>query len=377
VLTVAGVVLMFIAGFRLAMLWQRGREPSGKAHVIGGNRASFGTRRNKHGLYSVHVAVDLPVDLSFSLYREGAFDRVAKACGIARELQTGDMPFDGRIYIQSEDPALHEALQLRKDLRNRLFHLMREPTTREVSAAGGRLWVVTKAYNDLDERNDDVIAPAVIADLLPDIRAVVTELARVRGSGMDSPSDHTHVVRRRISIVLTAGFVAAVAALVYTWLRQDHQLVLAAIPHVALLVTTAAAAAWFGVLYLALGATAFTHRVVLDVLLAGVPAVWVATIGGLIWCNETMETRAARRVPIPVERAWESKSRKSRSWHLATPGWPDPRAPREVRLTRDEFDLVSTQRCVDVIWHDGRLGDGWVEAYLPSKSLSCSEAVER
>lgn len=57
--------------------------------------------------------LDLGMRLSgvpFSLTREGPIDRIFKALGFSEEIQTGDSPFDGAVYIACDHPALASLL---------------------------------------------------------------------------------------------------------------------------------------------------------------------------------------------------------------------------------------------------------------------------
>lgn len=361
---ILGLGLLMLAVMRAIAIYTRGREPAGPGLRVPGGSASVGVQRSKGRVVGVFLAVDLPRPLTFSLYREGWFDRLAKLLGVARELQTGDEPFDGRVYIQSEDPALHEALQMRRELRARVLHLMRDPKTREVSAAGGRLWVVSRAYNGSEKIADPELVGRVAREMLPDLNAVLAELARVAGPGMDAATDRTRAARRWIAAGIGISLALAIIGELYIWWQVDHQVVRVAISRYTLWLTTAAGAAWLATLYLALGATAFTHRVLLDVLLAAVPAAWVVAFGACMAWNELSDTSAVRRVTLPVEQAWASRSRRSHTWHLRTSGWPDERADRELKISRDEYALISGHSCIDVLWRAGRLGDGWIEGFV-------------
>jgi len=373
-----GILLLIIAGARLGSIYSRGREPTGTKVAAGrGESAWVCIDRHKGQIRKVSAAYDIDQDLSFSLYRENWFDGLMKVCGIARELQTGDVPFDGRVFIQSEDPALHDALLRNRDLRNQLFHLMRDPSTLEVNAANRRLWVVSTAYGRMKEREDSFVASQVANDFLDAVLAARPELAKVRGGETDVARDPTRPARRLIAQATLACLVLGIAGLVYLWRHLDHQVVLDAIPRTALMVALSVLAALLVLVWLTLGATAFTHRVVLDIIIAAVPAAWVAGFGGALWVNESYDTSPARHLSMPIDLAFQSDSRKNPRWYLRASAWPDRRARDRVEISRWEYTLMSGRRCVDIVWRGGRLGDGWVEAYQASPMPTCDEGVER
>src|SRR5690242_12743560 len=68
-------------------------------------RFQFRVRRKPktNSVSGVQLALDLPDQFRFRIQRETAFDRFAKALGIAHEWQTHDDRFDAEAYILSDD----------------------------------------------------------------------------------------------------------------------------------------------------------------------------------------------------------------------------------------------------------------------------------
>jgi hypothetical protein len=363
---------LLVAGWRLMEIFLRGREPSGRSYPVTGVANPVGVHRSKGAIASVNIAVRAGVDVTFTLYRESWIDGLAKALGIARELQTGDVAFDKRIFIQSEDPDVHDALRTNRELRKRLLDLM-SSKAREISAANGHLWVISHAYNHLKERDDAEVARTVTMGLMPGINSLLPELAKIRGAPDADSRDQTRLVRRGISAAIATCYVCAVLGSIYALMHVDHQIVREAITRAAWAVTAGFVTALATVLALLVGATAFTHRVVLDIAIAAAPAAWLVGFGGAIWANQQFDSSVSRRVSIPVERVYATGKRND-DWHLEVTGWPDPRGDRLVEISQSEAASVSG-RCIDVLWRDGSLGDGWIERY--QRPETCDESVEK
>jgi hypothetical protein len=80
---------------------------------------------------------------------------------------------------------------------------------------------------------------------------------------------------------------------------------------------------------------------------------------------------------VPIARAWEETGRKRSHYYLAAARWPDARGKPLVAIKRDEYQVMQSGNCVDVLWRAGWLGDGWIEGYQPHNSVSCDEEVEQ
>jgi hypothetical protein len=373
---IVGTWTLFLALYRLFAIWNRGRVPGGTEVVSDGEVVKVHITRGKGGTISrVSASFALPDDLRFTFRRERFFDRLAKSLHIARELQTSDVPFDGHVYIESEDPALHDALMLRPALRTRIFELLRDTFAYEVGANRGRIWLRSTGYGPRSKEKNPDLRPQVAADFVPGVRALRKELANIGGGGREEARDHTRVVRGWFSIAVVLCVVAGIVGLVLDVSRQEEQVVLDAIPRGAIYIALSVFAAFLLVLFAVLRSTAFTHRVLFDILFAAVPGTWVAASGGLMYYNQAYDESVATQVAVPVTRAYTVERKKRTSWYLAV-SWPDPRANRDIKVDQRFSMEANTTRCITAFWRKGRLGDGWYERLEPSDAASCELLVE-
>jgi hypothetical protein len=360
---------------RLVAMFARERLPTGSPLKIDGDTVQAHVGRGKYRrIDSLAVGFDAPHGWRFNLRREGWFDRFAKSIGLATEFQTHDTPFDGRIYIECDDAALHRQLGSRRDLRNQLFNLFGLASVKGLECAGGQMWF-RLGVDGLDKNmEDETIGREAAKKLQAGVRALREQMAVIDD---DPARDPTRVTRRYFAITILALAVVGAIGAAWQYNHEGHQVVVDNITHMAIGSTVAITIGLLGVMFLALGGTARVQRVLLDILIAGIPAAWLASSGGVMYFNESFDASAARRVPVPVERAWVTTSRKGRHSYYASLHWQDVRATSIVQLRPDEYDQMQSQTCVDVLWRAGRFGDGWVERYQTHNVGNCDEGVEK
>ena len=371
-----GIWALFLALYRVYSIWSRGRVPGGTEVVSDGEVVKVGISRGKGGTISeVAASFALPDDLRFTFRRERFFDRLAKSLHIARELQTSDVPFDGHVYIESEDPALHDALTLRPTLRSRIFELLRDTSVQEIGANRGRMWLRSTGYGHLSKEKNPELRPKVAADLVPSLRALRKELANIGGGGREEARDHTRVVRGWVSIAVVLCVVAGIVGMFLDASRRDEQVVLEAIPRAAIYIALSVFAGFLLVLVTLLRSTAFTHRVLFDILFGAVPGTWVAASGGSMYYNQVFDESVAAEAFVPVARAYTVERKKRTTWYLEV-SWPDSRGKRNIKVDQQFSMQANTTRCIAAFWRRGRLGDGWYERLEPSDAESCRLTVE-
>ena len=360
---------------RLVAMFARERLPSGSPFNMDGDTVKADVGRGKYRrIDSLAVGFDAPRGWRFNLRREGWFDRFAKSIGLATEFQTHDSPFDGRIYIECDDPALHRQLGSRRDFRNQVFNLFGLASVKTLECAEGQMWF-RLGVDGLDkDMEDETIGREAAKALQAGARALREQMAAIDD---DPARDPTRVTRRKFTIAIVALAVVGAIGAAWQYNNESHQVVVDNITRMAAGSTVAITIGLLGVMLLALGGTARAQRVLLDILIAGIPAAWLASSGGAMYFNESLDASAVRRVPVPVESAWLTTSRKGRHSYYASLRWPDVRATSTVQLQPDEYDQMQSHTCVDVLWRAGRFGDGWIERYQPHNSGNCDEGVEK
>jgi hypothetical protein len=370
------IALVAMIGLRLAYMFGREWHPQGKPVVVGDEVVHAHVGRGKHrAIDALVVGFDAPSGWRFNFRREGPFDRFAKAIGLAREFQTGDVAFDGRIYIECDDATLHRQLA-RRELRNAIFSLFAKSAIRSLAGAESRLWFTLSTAGWDKQRSDEEIGRDAAAPLLSHARVLREQMAKPVASD-DTSRDPSRVVRRRFAFALLALAIAAGAGLIWQWRHAEHQVVLDHIPRIAAGVTATIVILLLVVMAVTLGGTARAQRVLLDILIAGIPAAGLAAYFGVMYCNESFDESRVRRVPVPVERSWVETSRKGSRYYYAKLRWPDARAAATRNLRPAEYAVLASARCVDVLWREGRFGDGWIEGYETHNSGDCDEGVER
>jgi hypothetical protein len=363
----------------LRLVWMLGRWllRRGKTLSFAGEPVRVNVSRNKHGGVSgVRVTLEIADRLRFSLLPEDLLDRWAKSFGIVREWQTGDTPFDDRVFIVSEDAVLLETLSVDRELRELVARLLAEQRGVALFCDRGNLWVDCAPSESLKDASDELLREQFARSLCPTLVRLRERLLRIATSDWQPERD---LARRRQGWLSGAAGLCAVAGISAFFLNagtDSYQVVREMISRYTLFATLSTGAALLVALALWLRATPLTHRVLFDVLLAAIPGAWFAASGALGWYNRHYDVSSPERRSVRVEQTYETIHRSRTSYHLVVAAWPDVRGQREVLVNPDEYRLMTPGGCVDVVWHRGRLGDGWISEYNRSESNRCDGGVE-
>jgi hypothetical protein len=158
----AGLVFIFRA------LWRR-KGVDQSVHYRDTRRVTWakytttGPRENRQRVVAkIYWGLALKTPLVFALTREGWWDRVCKALGVATELETGDAEFDRKIYVAGDHPALHRLLAADAGLRERIVGLFARGAVR-VFSDGRHLWVESAELAYPSERELDELYRIYVA----------------------------------------------------------------------------------------------------------------------------------------------------------------------------------------------------------------------
>jgi hypothetical protein len=370
-------ILMMIALVRLAGAVGRWHPPRGKPVASDGEEVSVCIDRGKRkAVDRVSISIDMPGSLRFAIRRENRIDRFFKRLGVAREPQTRDESFDDRLYVECEDTALLRALESSPALRQRFDELVNSGKAGPVFCAKGRLWAYSRGYEAQRKLSDGELAALIVRDLHPALIAMRDELRQqVPGGGAETGAG-TPGIRRRFTLAILACFLAGGLGFVYQWFHVDYQVARYTILRASVWTTAAVGTGFLVALFTALRGTSITHDVLLDILLAAVPTSWLATTSGFLFINQTFDPGPPRSVIIPIATTY-STGQKDTDYYLEVPRWPDEHGMRKVELRRREFELVQQRSCVNVLWREGRLGDGWVQEYRLPAPADCQPGVEK
>ena len=134
--------LLFLVMMRVVFSMRR--VSSGKFEDFSWQGQPFAVHfhRDKFKITGLTLRIPIADKLRFMLRREKAFDRIARALGIASEWQTGDAGFDDRVFILSEDVAFNQALTRDRELRDLSRTLLASGTKRpNIECRGGMLYL--------------------------------------------------------------------------------------------------------------------------------------------------------------------------------------------------------------------------------------------
>ncbi len=316
------------------------------------------TKRKGDGLC---VRLAIQDKLRFVLRRETRFDRIAKSLGIASEWQTGDTGFDQKVFILSEDVSLNRALSRDRELRDVCVSLLGSREVVAIECRAGMLYLGF-GVEDIDKENPAGVGPRFSRELAALLKLRQC-LQRIVASGWQEERDPA--LTRKAWLVGTSLVlgIAGIVALVFDLGVDRHQVVREVIPRLAAWITVGVVGLLLFATFAWLRSTPHTHAVLLDVLLAAAPGCWAVANGAATVYNEKFDRSTAQLLPVTVHYTEKKRSRGGASHYLNVKRWPDPRGGRKVRISSHEFQWMRPGSCITVIWHRGRLGDGWVSGY--------------
>ena len=370
-----GLFLLLL--FRVFHYVGRLRISAGEAVNVGADTGHVDITRDKYkAVRGVHLSVEVSDRFRFLLRPESALDRFAKRFGIAQEWQTGDESFDAKIFILSEDPALLETLSTDKELRSLIATVMDFHRGARLDCARGKLHLEVLVSDVDKEQSDEVLNEQFAREMLPALARLRARLERI--SAGDWRADRDPTLRRKAWLVGISTTIAALGILgLLVSIRYDrYQVVREAIPYYSAWITGCIGAALLAGIFLWLGRRPHTHAVLLDVILAALPGAWLASNAGLTLYNEEYDATAPAHYSVKVSSAYTSRHKSRTHYHLVVAQWPDARGIREVEVREGEYSLIYTGGCVGVLWHPGRLGDGWVSGYERANTENCGVMIE-
>jgi hypothetical protein len=152
------------------------RTPSGQAYEW------YYRPRSRSSPPHSKLRFDAPLPVDFSLESEGVFSKLAKWLGCASEFQTGDVAFDDRFYIFSDDPPFH-ALLNSDQLRASISAIFAQGVERITAQKGKLIIDLAEASKIPDTEKMSVLIDDVL-QLLKYIRQISTPSAGAGGRMM-------------------------------------------------------------------------------------------------------------------------------------------------------------------------------------------------
>jgi hypothetical protein len=367
---------------RLVFIFVRGRySPPDQYLNRNGRELRWSVSRHNKGNAVVSVLLATPVTqgIHFLLRQETFWDRVAKAFGISSEFQTGDRQFDGRVFIVSEEPLVHDALAMDVNLREGVNALTQHRKHWEIYCDGGWLYVQYRGNHGYDRKTPSDKVAEDFANGVGDTLGLMGE--RVAALGTIAASAASVNRERHIgvfsAVCLVLGVVGLAGFVMSFITGHNHQVVFANTHALAKWVTAGAAVLLLAWLFLGLSRTSRTHSLLVDVLLAALPGVWFATVPAASWYNQNADLAAPTLEPVWVETLAQSRGGKGGPrYYVTVRRWPDPRGEPKLKIAFRHYTTLTASSCALAIWHRGALGDGWISGFAPDDGDACGKSLE-
>jgi Tfp pilus assembly protein PilF len=121
-------------------------------------------------------------------------------------------------------------------------------------------------------------------------------------------------------------------------------------------------------LFTTLRRASYTHLVLAEVVLVGIPGAWILGHAGQTWANQAWDLSTGSIHQLTVWDKRVTRSRRRRSYHLELRGWPDIRADRSLQVSSSLFESVKPGDCLEIRWRAGYYGDPWIESWVPREA---------
>lgn len=357
------------------LLWRTAVAFSRLRRTLGDRTARFRDRelrvalvRGRNSIERVSVGIDVPDRYRFVLRREKQIDGLAKWLRLAEEVQTGDAAFDAHVFVVSEDDRLRAALRADPSLRAAAVALLADPEVRAVRCNRGRLWIECDADLKSDVGEAEAIEPFAQRHLEA-LDRVAASLAAAPAPEWDAArgraADHEHAI---YAVCVALGIGAIVA---FFW-SQGHGM-----PRTLQFERVETIAIWFaaaaGLILLAaavalLARTPRLHVVLLEIVVAAIPAAWFLSRTALAEHNIRAAQPRPREVVVQIVDRREHRGRRGRrTYSLSLAGWPDRSIDGWLGVPGGLYRATAGFDCLRVAYADGRLGDAWIAAAAPTR----------
>lgn len=351
------LLLTILAGFHARMFLRSGGDRS----ILGGRPAWIQALRYKREPNGFVLGVECPPGFAFSLHDEGALDRWFRSIGVNAERQVGDVAFDRRLFIESDDDRVPGVLRDAPALRDEIIAWRDHFKGSSVvawHARGGRLWI--------EVRGRDI----VLGDLGPSLAATLHVFSDALAQRAHQPGRDRF--RWRAALVLATntaiGVFGGVLAL-GLWALPDVMLQPGRTFAISLLLSVPAtcafalaAIAWFG-------SSARAHRVLAEVLTVGLAGFVGLGWWGLREANNTLDAspvewqlHARASTTVHTYSCGGRRSSTCRAYYLNLPDGlhgPPPNLTR-IELTQSQHGALPEFGAVEVGIGRGRFGLRWV-----------------
>ena len=318
-------LILAAIGFAIRRL-TRGRVPKAASSLEG--VPYFETiHRNKQSITGFTIGMARASPTWIRLHAESRIDRFCKWLGIANELQTGDKPFDDRLYITCDHPHVHAVLRESKPLRDAIL----------AAFDAGYLWIRFDGATVRMRRH-------VHADPSPQDKKLLTDVWRAAAAlASEPPSRFADPFLWKALAVegVIWGFLGyAIGAFIESRVHtEDYHLWPSQVVKTGLVVAVVSFFALLAVIALWMRGSSRGHRVIVEsaiVLLLGLPITAIQLVGDT---NRGLDSAPAIHAERKLERCEQRKHRTKHNYYYTYHLWLDspaelvgPRLPRDIEV---------------------------------------------
>ncbi len=290
----------------------------------------------------------LPPQIEWEVVPEGAFDRLSKRIGLAKEVQTDDPAFDDHCYVSSDqhqfmteylgDPLKRLAI---RDLLGMGFS--------KVSMSNGELAATWTGFDPQKHGRPELVEEAAARLVL-----LSRQLPEV-----PPEEDHLKRRRRRALWILWPTLIGwgCCLFLVGIWPPlRGGELLWTALPLMAPLYLAFAAFS-----YMLLSGTSRSHRAWGWLMLAALPAVPAGTLGVTLAVNALADDQPATEHRVPVIRKYTTRSKNTTNYYVVCPSWRGEGEEERFAVSAREYGLAREGKSWMVVTtRPGALGVEWI-----------------
>ena len=348
-------ILLRVLAACVAFVWKysaqvSNRQPTGERHGV---PYFIALRKHKGKVSRIDIGVPLQGPVIFTLGREGGWDSFFKAVGIATEMQTGDVRFDGKVYVACDHPFLGSLLKSDLAARERILKLF-DAGFKQIHSDGVRLWARASSLPD---------PPESYVETLLELRQEIRELESTMPSHWSDPFlRRAVVIEAFIWSILAYAIGSAAESAVF---REDYHLSQGDVIRDGL----AAAGLLFLALLLAIvvimKGSSKGHRLIAEsalVLCVGLPVATIQIVSDINRGFDSSPGMVTAVKIVDVEKR-EHRGRRGRRWysyhfHVDSTGAPGT-IPPSIEVSPQLFGEGAPGRELEITIGQGRLGHAW------------------
>ncbi|MEO0367091.1 MAG: hypothetical protein AAF265_16555 [Pseudomonadota bacterium] len=327
-------------------------------------------RLEKRGFSSriLRIGVESTKQVEFVLKSESWIDRCFRAIGVSKEYQTGNVGFDERIYIGSDNANVHSLIGKNSHVATALVNLFEykgehEARVVEVINRGGQLWVEFKLPNAFEETHLREFAKSPVRFL----RDVSTAISQSTTQAL-YPSKDRFVVKAIMLLSVSTGLAlnGIFQFMRNIWDKDTFVIDSGPLVFDGARICVGIAIGLIIVALLILRRSSRTHIILIELSIVGLFGAFATSVATLTEINETFDQSDRERFEVKVVEKKISRSggRSSRrTYRVRTQDWTNERSTRRFQVSSRFFEDVEVGDTLVITQRSGYLGYRWVEGY--------------